>query len=117
MSRLRSQIDWARLSRNVKAMRQVQGLTVRTVAEKAQVDKNTVLRLEKGRPVIFRSLERICQSIGSNVERELLRTRQEEHRAVSRATDWLWSRSGSKKTDPSWNELNLGDPTVRGRRA
>lgn len=92
-------------------------MTIRTVADRAGVDKNTVLRLEKGSAVIFRSLERICKSVGSNVERELLRTRQEECRAVSRAEDWLWTRSRFKKTDASWDELNLQDPSVRFRRA
>jgi transcriptional regulator with XRE-family HTH domain len=109
--------DWSRLGANLKGQRQVQALTIRTVAERARVDKNTVLRLEKGYPVIFRSLERICKSVGSNVERELLRTRQEERRAVSGAAEWLWTRSSSKKTDSSWEELNLSDLSVRLRRA
>jgi transcriptional regulator with XRE-family HTH domain len=117
MGGFRSQVDWPRLGGNVKALRQAQDLSIRTVAERARVDKNTVLRLEKGYPVIFRSLDRICKSVGSNVERELLRTRQEERRAVSRAVDWLWTRSRSKKSDPTWDELNLNDPSVRRRRA
>jgi transcriptional regulator with XRE-family HTH domain len=117
MRGFRSQVDWSRLGGNLKALRQVQALTIRAVAERARVDKNTVLRLEKGCPVIFRSLERICKSVGSNVERELLRTRQEEGRAISGAAEWLWTRSSSKEADSSWDELNLSDPSVRRRRA
>jgi transcriptional regulator with XRE-family HTH domain len=117
MRGLRSQVDWSRLGANLKALRQIQGLTIRAVAARADVDKNTVLRLEKGSPIIFRSLELICRSVGSNLERELLRTRQEEGRTVSREEDWLWTRSTSKKTDAAWDELNLSDPSVRRRRA
>jgi transcriptional regulator with XRE-family HTH domain len=117
MASFRSQVDWPRLGANVRSLRLAQALTIRIVAGRAKVDKNTVLRLEKGYPLIFRSLERICKSVGSNFERELLRTRQEERRAVSRAADWLWTRSRSKRTDASWDELNLNDPSVRRRRA
>ncbi len=59
----------ATLGARIQRLRLQQGLSVRDVAIKAGVDKNTVVRLEKGLPTSARTRDRIGLVLGSYISR------------------------------------------------
>lgn len=48
----------------IREIRQRAGLTVRETAAKAGVNKNTILRIEAGKPLRFSTMEKVCEALG-----------------------------------------------------
>ena len=67
-----TQITSATIGARLQRLRLGQNLSVRDLAGKAGIDKNTVLRIEKGLPVSGRTLERVCVALQVYVSRLLL---------------------------------------------
>jgi len=79
------------IARRVAIRRQQLCMSVRSLAKSASVDKNTVVRLEKGLAVRRASMTKICRALGIAVERVVLSTGEPQDRfRVSRAVDRGW---------------------------
>ncbi len=91
-----SQLNGATVGARVQRLRLKQGISVRDLADKAGVDKNTVLRVEKGLSVSGRTLERVCGALGVYVSRLLLPEPAEEETVVihRRASETWWPYPG-----------------------
>jgi transcriptional regulator with XRE-family HTH domain len=59
--------DPATLGARIQRFRLRQGLSVRDLADKAGVNKNTVLRVEKGLTPSYSTLNRICDALGVHI--------------------------------------------------
>lgn len=57
----------ATLGARIQRIRLRQGLSVRDLAERASVNKNTILRLEKGLTPSYATLTRVCDALGIHV--------------------------------------------------
>lgn len=56
--------DWITFGSRLRQIRVRAGISIREAAVKANVDKNTILRLETGKPVRKKTMQRICDSYG-----------------------------------------------------
>ncbi|MBC8140143.1 MAG: helix-turn-helix transcriptional regulator [Armatimonadetes bacterium] len=90
------QLASATIGARIQRLRLKQSLSVRDLADKAGVDKNTVLRVEKGLSVSGRTLERVCGALGVYVSRLLLPEPGEEETVVihRRAKETWWPYPG-----------------------
>ncbi len=90
----------ATVGARIQRLRLKQNLSVRDLAEKAGVDKNTILRVEKGLTVSGRTLDRVCGALKVYVSRLLLPEPEEgEAVVVHRRTEEVW-----------WPYPGMGDP-------
>jgi len=64
------------LGARIQRIRMRMNLSVRDVAEKAGVNKNTILRLEKGLTPSYTTLNRVCEALGIHIAQL---TRQDAH--------------------------------------
>ncbi|MEY3764029.1 MAG: hypothetical protein RJB05_522 [Armatimonadota bacterium] len=64
------------LGARIQRIRLRMNLSVRDVAEKAGVNKNTILRLEKGLTPSYTTLNRVCEALGIHIAQL---TRQDAH--------------------------------------
>jgi transcriptional regulator with XRE-family HTH domain len=62
-------ISLTELGVRIRTHRQRQGLSVRDLAERAGIDKNTVLRIEKGLPTSYNTLVSIGEALNTNIAR------------------------------------------------
>jgi len=60
-------MDPQTLGARIQRVRQRQNLSVRDLADKAGVNKNTILRLEKGLTPSYATLNRVCEALGVHV--------------------------------------------------
>ncbi|MBC8138618.1 MAG: helix-turn-helix transcriptional regulator [Fibrella sp.] len=90
----------ATVGARIQRLRLKQNLSVRDLADKAGVDKNTILRVEKGLTVSGRTLDRVCRALDVYVSRLLLPEPEEGEAVVlHRRTDEVW-----------WPYPGMGDP-------
>lgn len=59
--------DAVTLGARIQRIRLRMNLSVRDVAEKANVNKNTILRLEKGLTPSYTTLNRVCEALGIHI--------------------------------------------------
>lgn len=87
--------------RHMADLRRRAGLSIRSVAKTAGVDKNTILRLEAGLPVRNASRERICQVYGilNILPTQLPDNEIGQHYAKTRADGMTWHRAQVKSED------------------
>ena len=92
------------LGARIQRLRVRQGLSVRDVADKADVDKNTVLRLEKGLPTSARTRDRVCAALGVYVSRLTLPEPDEREVVVKHARNrevwWPYPGMGEPRALP-----------------
>lgn len=111
-----STINWESVGRRLALLRERKGLSIREVATRADVDKNTVLRIERGLPVRYRSLNQICAALETSVGRQLLEIAEpDEGFRVSRANDrkWVRARARSKSGSNSLESNSFDDREAR----
>lgn len=90
----------ATVGARIQRLRLKQKLSVRDLAEKAGVDKNTILRVEKGLTVSGRTLDRVCRALDVYVSRLLLPEPEEGEAVVlHRRDEEVW-----------WPYPGMGDP-------
>ncbi|MFN3730050.1 MAG: helix-turn-helix domain-containing protein [Fimbriimonadaceae bacterium] len=90
--------EWIAFGARLKSTRQEMGLSLRALAEKAGVDKNTLMRVEKGTPTRRLTLDVICVALGTSVQRQLLALRTSvKPFCVARADDIVWTYSMASK--------------------
>lgn len=90
----------ATVGARIQRLRLKQNLSVRDLAEKAGVDKNTILRVEKGLTVSGRTLDRVCRALDVYVSRLLLPEPEEGEAVVlHRRNAEVW-----------WPYPGMGDP-------
>ncbi|MBI1333229.1 MAG: cupin domain-containing protein [Armatimonadetes bacterium] len=58
-------VDFSMIGERIKDLRIARGLSVRDLAALAKVDKNTVLRVESGKPVTYKVLHRVCECLNT----------------------------------------------------
>lgn len=87
--------DWADLGLRLRDLRLREGFTVRELALKAGLDKNTVVRAEKGLRVSIKSLRQICHALGTGLERQLFAFPRQADVRVTRAQEVVWTASWS----------------------
>lgn len=87
--------------RHMADLRRRAGLSLREVAQKAGVDKNTVMRLESGLPVRNASRERICRCYGvfNIMPAHTHKSDVGKHYAKSQLQNMLWHRAKVKTDD------------------
>lgn len=99
-----SDLSPATLGARIQRLRVRQGLSVRDVADKAEVDKNTILRLEKGLPTSARTRDRVCAALGVYVSRLALPDPDEREVAVKHSRDrevwWPYPGMGEPRALP-----------------
>jgi transcriptional regulator with XRE-family HTH domain len=80
----------------LKRLRLQQDMSVRDLADRASVDKNTILRLEKGLPTSGRTLSRVCDALGIYVSRVLLPEPAEDETVIvhRKASEVWWTYPG-----------------------
>ncbi len=92
------------LGARIQRLRVRQGLSVRDVADKAEVDKNTVLRLEKGLPTSARTRDRVCAALGVYVSRLALPEPDDREVMVKHSRDrevwWPYPGMGEPRSLP-----------------
>ncbi|MBC8102127.1 MAG: helix-turn-helix transcriptional regulator, partial [Cytophagales bacterium] len=90
------------LGARIQRLRLRQGLSVRDVADKAEVDKNTILRLEKGLPTSARTRDRVCAALGVYVSRLALPEPDDREVVVlhSRDREVWWPYPGMGEPQP-----------------
>lgn len=107
-----SGFDWPAIGTRIALLRSRKRLSIRKVAEIAQVDKNTYQRLERGLPVLPETFRRICFALGTTPGRQILPApTANQPFAVSRSKSRKW------ESDPErmafLNDSNLEDDEVR----
>ena len=107
----------ATLGARIQRLRLRQGLSVRDVALKADVDKNTVLRLEKGLPTSARTRDRIGLALGTYISRLTLPDPEEFELLAqhTRAKETWWPYPGMGEPQPL-NGENSDDETEENAR-
>jgi transcriptional regulator with XRE-family HTH domain len=90
------------LGARIQRLRIRQGLSVRDIADKAEVDKNTVLRLEKGLPTSARTRDRVCAALGVYVSRLALPEPDEREVVVKH----------SREREVWWPYPGMGEPSA-----
>jgi transcriptional regulator with XRE-family HTH domain len=97
----------------IQRLRLKQNLSVRDLADKAGVDKNTILRVEKGLTVSGRTLDRVCRALDVYVSRLLLPEPEEGEAVVlhRRASEVWWPYPGMGDPFPG-DDSDLGTPTA-----
>lgn len=92
------------LGARIQRLRVRQGLSVRDVADKAEVDKNTILRLEKGLPTSARTRDRVCAALGVYVSRLALPEPDDREVMVKHSRDrevwWPYPGMGEPRSLP-----------------
>lgn len=73
-----------------KALRLTRGLSIRGLAKAAGVDKNTILRLERGEPVSARVLSGVCRSLETALPSLTLGAPESTSVQVFRADETKW---------------------------
>jgi len=107
-------IDWVRVGHRIAHWRYGKGLSIRQVAAMAQVDKNTVLRLERGCKVRMESFQQICVALGTTTGRQLVELGQpNESYRVSRSEARRWEHTNS--VDPMGEQMRLSSGPDRHR--
>lgn len=122
MPRVETHLDDAEAQRSIGArvrrLRQARGYAVADLAEKAGVHRNTLVRLEQGRPVTRKVLERVCNSLDT-IPPNLTLTSEDPDRPyrVHRAKeeDWVvtFNRPGSTAAVENFDPVP--DPQERHR--
>ena len=74
--------DPATLGARMQRIRQRQNLSVRELADKADVNKNTILRLEKGLTPSYATLNRVCEALGIHIA-QLTQPEPDEDETIS----------------------------------
>jgi transcriptional regulator with XRE-family HTH domain len=74
--------DPATLGARMQRIRQRQNLSVRELADKAGVNKNTILRLEKGLTPSYATLNRVCEALGIHIA-QLTQPEPDEDETIS----------------------------------
>lgn len=94
-----SGLNWRHIGLRIALLRNRKRLSIRQVAGLAEVDKNTYLRLEAGKPIRRTSLERICAALGTTLGRQKLAL-AEPHRSftVARAAHRRWETESPNGT-------------------
>jgi|GEM_PF-442309 Predicted transcriptional regulators len=72
----------ATLGARIQRIRLKQNLSVRDVADRASVNKNTILRLERGMTPSYATLTRVCEALGIHVA-QLTRPEPDEEDTIS----------------------------------
>jgi len=72
----------ATLGARIQRIRVRQGLSVRDLADRSGVNKNTILRLEKGLTPSYATLTRVCEALGIHVA-QLTRPEPEEGETIA----------------------------------
>ena len=93
----------ATVGARIQRLRLNKNLSVRDLADRAGVDKNTILRVEKGLSVSGRTLERVCAALDVYVSRLLLPEPEEGETVVihRRAAEVWWPYPGMGDPFPS----------------
>jgi transcriptional regulator with XRE-family HTH domain/mannose-6-phosphate isomerase-like protein (cupin superfamily) len=92
----------ATVGARLKRLRLQQDLSVRDLADRASVDKNTILRLEKGLPTSGRTLARVCEALDIYVSRLLLPELAENETVIvhRQASEMWWTYPGMGEAFP-----------------
>lgn len=75
-------MDPQTLGARIQRIRQRQNFSVRDLADKAGVNKNTILRLEKGLTPSYATLNRVCEALGVHVA-QLTQPEPEEDQTIA----------------------------------
>lgn len=89
------------LGARIQRIRQRSNLSVRDLAEKAGVNKNTILRLEKGLTPSYVTLNRVCEALGVHIA-QLTQPEPEEEHTIS-----LHARAGEGRAPLAADEKVL----------
>jgi transcriptional regulator with XRE-family HTH domain len=103
--------DPATLGARMQRIRQRQNLSVRELADKAGVNKNTILRLEKGLTPSYATLNRVCEALGIHIA-QLTQPEPDENEPVTHpAEELVFCLRGTAKLTVAGREylLNEGD--------
>jgi transcriptional regulator with XRE-family HTH domain len=99
------------LGQRVRRLRRQQGLSVRELAERAGINKDTVVKMEKGHTPTYSTLGRVCDALGVSVV-HLLRPEADEDDGVPLVR--VHSRRGEERVPRSRVEIDpLSEETVR----
>lgn len=89
------------LGHRIRRLRDRQGLSIREVADRAQVSKNSIVRLEQGGGTQPITLLRVCSVLGLHVERLAEPTGEDMRLAAThRAADDRWFDAGDMGSAP-----------------
>ena len=86
----------------LRQLREGRGLTIRDVADRLKISKNTVLRIEQGHPISEPILHRICDSLQTILPNLLIPAEEKENQRVkvSRNADAPWRISFRRNRAP-----------------
>ena len=104
------------MGNRVSLLRYRKRATIREIAEQAGVDKNTLVRLEKGKAVRMETLTRICAALGTTPGRQFLELAgPDQSFRVSRAAERRWEKAPDlmSATDPAEEIAKLCDAAHR----
>jgi len=87
---------------------------IREIAAEAGVDKNTVVRVERGMPVRMETFRRLCAALGTSTGRQSLELADpSDSFRVSRAADRIWEKEPERTSPEDMERLSI--PTERWR--
>lgn len=112
--------NWKLVGTNIRRARILQGCTQGELALRAGVTPSTVFNAERGRPLIRRSLERICQGLDCSVEHILSRERThltpDVDLLVHRSEKAVWTTlSDHRPKVPEDDHARIQNPQERAR--
>ncbi len=85
----------------LKKIRENRGLTIRDLAERAQISKNTVLRIEQGLPISEANLTRLCDCLQTILPNLLIPERKDDSKVrVHRYAEDQWRIAFRRKSAP-----------------
>ena len=101
------------IGHRVRRLRDAQGVSIREVAEKAEISKNSIVRLEQGRGTQPITILKVCSTLGIHVER-LAEPNAEDVVAVThKAKDDRWFDLADMGSQPL---LNSKKPLTQNQR-
>ena len=90
VSRLLEEAGARTIGNRVRRLRDAQGVSIREVAEKAEISKNSIVRLEQGRGTQPITILKVCSTLGVHVERLAEPASEDVVAATHRAKDDRW---------------------------
>ena len=116
----RPRLEWSIVGENIRRARFLQNLTQGQLAKRAGLAVATVHHAEEGRPLVRRTLEKICGSLDCSVDH--ITSRQRTHLTddadllIHRVEDGVWNAIGDRRTKVPDDDLErIQAPEERAR--